>query len=246
MSLLEQTSGTLINTVTVLLGASLGLLLRGRLPERIIVTVMQAIGLVTLLIGVINALDLTRVSEPPGLILGLIALAVGGALGEWWRLDERLERLGDVLKRRFRGQGRFTEGFVAASLLFCIGPLTLVGSIQNGLAGDNSFLLLKSALDGFSAVGLAATFGFGVMFSVVVILLYQGGLSLGAGLFTGLIPDPYTDPNVLLVNGVGGLMIIGLGLTLLEIRRIHNASLLPALLLVVLLYQSYLLVAGAL
>src|SRR5690625_6576527 len=112
---------------------------------------MQAIGLVTLLIGVINALDLTRVSEPPGLILGLIALAVGGALGEWWRLDERLERLGDVLKRRFRGQGRFTEGLVAASLLFCIGPLTLVGSIQNGLARDNSFLLRKSALHGLVA-----------------------------------------------------------------------------------------------
>ncbi len=239
MNLLEQTSGTLINTATVLLGAGLGLLLRGRLPERIIATVMQAIGLVTLLIGIINALDLTRVTEPPGLILGLIALAVGGALGEWWQLEERLEGLGEQLRRRFRGQGRFTEGFVAASLLFCIGPLTLVGSIQNGLAGDNSFLLLKSALDGFSALGLAATFGFGVLFSAVIVLVYQGALSLSAGLLAGLIPDPYTDPNVLLVNGVGGLMIIGLGLTLLKITRIRNASLLPALLLVVLLNLLY-------
>ncbi len=237
MNILEQTSGTLINTATVLAGAALGLLLRGRLPERIVATVMQAIGLMTLLIGIINALDLTAVSEPPGLILGLIALAVGGALGEWWRLDDRLDRLGETLKKRFRGQGRFTEGFVAASLLFCIGPLTLVGSLQNGLVGDNSFLLLKSALDGFSAIGLAATFGFGVLFAGAVVFFYQGGLSLFAGLFAGLIPDPYTDPNVLLINGVGGLMIIGLGLTLLNITRIRNASLLPALLLVVLLYQ---------
>lgn len=237
MTLLEQTSGTLINTATVLLGGGLGLLLRGKLPDRIIRTVMQAIGLTTLLVGIINALDLTKVSEPPGLILGLVGLAVGGALGEWWRLDERLDSIGERLRKRFKGQGQFTEGFVAASLLFCIGPLTLVGSIQNGLAGDNSFLMLKSALDGFSAMGLAATFGFGVLFSAAVVFLYQGAISLSAGLLAGLIPDPYNDPNVLLINGVGGLMIVGLGLTLLNITKIRNASLLPALAVVVLIYQ---------
>lgn len=237
MTLLEQTSGTLINTATVLLGGGLGLLLRGKLPERIITTVMQAIGLTTLLVGIINALDLTRVTEPPGLIIGLVGLAVGGALGEWWRLDDRLGNVGERLRKRFRGQGQFTEGFVAASLLFCIGPLTLVGSIQNGLAGDNSFLMLKSALDGFSAMGLAATFGFGVLFSAAVVLLYQGAISIFAGLLAGLIPDPYTDPNVLLINGVGGLMIVGLGLTLLNITKIRNASMLPALAVVVLIYQ---------
>lgn len=237
MNLLEQTSGTLINTVTVLLGGGLGLLLRGKLPDRVILTVMQAIGLVVLLVGIINALDLTEVTEPPGLIIGLVGLALGGALGEWWRLDERLDSIGERLRKRFKGQGKFTEGFVAASLLFCIGPLAVVGSIQNGLAGDNSFLLLKSALDGFSAIGLAATFGFGVLFSAAVVLIYQGAITLSAGLLAGLIPDPYTDPNVLLINGVGGLMIVGLGLTLLNITRIRNASLLPALLLVVVIYQ---------
>ncbi len=237
MSFLEQTSGTWVNIATVLLGSSLGLLLRGRLPARIVTAVMQAIGLVTLFIGIANALDLTRVSQPPGIIVGLIALALGGALGEWLRLEEGLEALGRSLKQRFRGQGRFTEGFVAASLLFCVGPLTLLGSIQNGLAGDISFLLLKSALDGFASLALAATFGFGVIFSTVVIAAYQGGLSLGAGLLANLIPDPISDPRVLLMNGVGGLMIMGLGLALLEIKRLRVASLLPALPLVVVIYH---------
>jgi len=237
MSILEQTSGTLVNIGTVLLGSSLGLALRGRLPDRIVAVVMQAIGLVTVFIGIDNAFDLTRVADPPGIILGLMALAVGGALGEWWRLEEGLEALGEALKRRFRGRGRFTEGFVAASLLFCVGPLTLIGSIQNGLSGETSFLMLKSALDGFSALALATTFGFGVVFSVAVIAVYQGGLSLAAGLFTTLIPDPAHDPRVLLVNGVGGLLIVALGIGLLDIRRLRTASLLPSLALVVVFYQ---------
>lgn len=237
MTPFEQVSGTLWNVVTVLAGAGLGLLIRGRLPERIIVVVMQAIGLTTLLVGIMNALDLGEVSDPPGLIIGLVALALGGALGEWWRIEEGLENLGAWLNRRLRGQGRFTEGFVAASLLFCVGPLTLVGSIQNGLTGDNSFLILKATLDGLAALGLAATFGSGVLFSALTVLIYQGTLSLSAGLFANLIPDPYTDPRVLLVNGVGGLMIVGLGLNLLDIKRLRIASLLPALAVAVLLYQ---------
>jgi uncharacterized membrane protein YqgA involved in biofilm formation len=237
VSPVEQTSGTLWNVLIILAGSGLGLLLRGRLPERIIVVVMQAIGLTTLAVGILNSLDLGSVAEPPGLIIALVALAAGGALGEWWRIEEGLGKLGELLNRTLRGKGRFTEGFVAASLLFCVGPLALVGSIQNGLSGDDSFLLLKSALDGFSALGLAATFGFGVMFSALSVLVYQGTISLGAGLFANLIPDPYTDPRVLLVNGVGGLMIVGLSLGLLEIRQLRIGSLLPALPLAVLLYQ---------
>lgn len=236
MTVFDQLSGTLLNIVTVLVGSALGLLLRGRLPERFVTTTMQAIGLTTLFIGVSNAFDLNRVERPPGVILALMALALGGMLGELGRLEDRLEDFGDGLKRRFRGQGRFTEGFVASSLLFCVGPLTLIGSLQNGLAGDASFLVLKSVLDGFASLALATTFGFGVLFSAVVVALYQGTLSLGAGLLSGLVPDPASDPRVLLVNGVGGIMIVGLGLNLLELKRIRVASLLPALVLVIALY----------
>jgi uncharacterized protein len=234
---LEQVSGTLWNVVTVVAGTSLGLAVRGRLEERFVGVLMQAVGLVTVFIGLQNAADLTAVRSPPGLILGLVALASGAVLGEAWRLQARLDDLGAAIKRRVRGQGRFTEGFVAASLLFCVGPLTIVGSLQNGLVGDDSFLLLKATLDGIAAVALAATFGVGVLASALVVLVYQGTLSLGAGLIAGVLADPVSDPRVLLVNGVGGLMIVGLGITLLELRRLSIASMLPALLLVVVLYE---------
>ncbi len=236
MTLFDQTWGTLLNVATVVAGSLIGLGLRGRLPPRITTVVMQAIGLVTIYIGLTNSFDLGKIASPPGVLLALLALAVGGALGEWWRLEEGLEALGKNLKRRFRDTGRFTEGFVAASLLFCVGPLALLGSIQNGLTGEAGFLVLKSTLDGFSALALATSFGLGVMASVVVIIVYQGGLSLLAGLFANLIPDPASDPRVLLVNGVGGLMIVALGLGLLDIKRLRVASLLPALPLVVLFY----------
>lgn len=236
MSLFEQTWGTLFNVVTVLLGSAAGLALRGKLPQRITEAIMQAIGLVTVYIGLANAFDLSKVSEPPGVIVGLMALAIGAALGEWWRLEAAIEGLGEFLKKRLRGRGRFTEGFVAASLLFCVGPLALLGSIQNGLSGDAGFLLLKSALDGFSALALAATLGFGVAASALVVLVYQGGLSLAAGVFANLVPDPTTDPRVLLVNGVGGLIIVALGLGLLEVKRLKVAAMLPALPLAVLFY----------
>ncbi|MFU8887571.1 MAG: DUF554 domain-containing protein [Trueperaceae bacterium] len=237
MSPLDALSGTLVNTLTVLLGAGVGLVLRGRLPSRIGAVLLQAIGLVTLVIGITSAADLGRVAAPPGVVLGLVALAGGAALGEWWRLGDRLEGLGDALKRRVRGQGRFTEGFVAASLLFCVGPMTIVGSLQNGLVGDASLLLLKATLDGISSIALAATFGFGVLASALVVLLFQGGIALGASAVAAWLPDPAVDPRILLVNGVGGLMIVGLGITLLELRRVSVASMLPALPLVVVLYE---------
>ena len=237
MTPLEQTSGTLVNVLTVTLGAALGLLVRGRLPERIVAVVMQSLGLTTLFIGIANAFDLNAVTRPPGVIVGLLALAAGAALGEWWRLDDRLTGLGERLKERFRGEGSFTQGFVSASLLFCVGPLTLIGSIQNGLSGDPSFLLLKSALDGVAALALAASYGFGVIFSAVTVLLIQAPISLGAGGLAALVPDPATDPRVLLVNGVGGLMIMGLGIDLLGLKRLRIAAMLPALLLVLILYE---------
>ncbi|MEO0406297.1 MAG: DUF554 domain-containing protein [Cyanobacteria bacterium P01_A01_bin.135] len=233
-----QTSGTWINVFTVLIGTGLGLSLRDRLPEAMQRVITQGLGLITLLIGLEmgrSLLDL-QAGVVDGVIVGLLALVIGGMLGEWWQIEGRLERVGDWLKRRFRGQGRFTEGFVAASLLFCIGPLALIGSLNNGLTGDNTLLVIKAAMDGLASIALTSTFGMGVGFSALPILLYQGGLSLGAAQFAQVLPDPATSPAILTATGVGGLIIVGLGLTLLEVGKVRIASLLPALALAPLLY----------
>jgi uncharacterized membrane protein YqgA involved in biofilm formation len=169
-------------------------------------------------------------------VLGLLAVVGGGMIGEWWRLEERMDALGERLKTRFGGDSRFGEGFVAASLLFCVGPLTLIGSLENGLAGDATLLTVKSTLDGLSSIALAGAYGAGVGLAIPVILLYQGSVSLAAGALAGSLPDPAHDPRVLLATGVGGVLVIGLGINLLGLTRVRVASFLPALALAPLLH----------
>lgn len=238
LGLLAKLSGTLANAATVLLGTLLGFLLRGRLPERMGRIMVQGVGLTTLFIGLsmAGALGRAQGGAVDGVVLGLLALVLGGLMGEGLRLEEGLEALGERLKQAVRGGGSFTEGFVAASLLFCVGPMTLVGALQNGLTGDPHLLLLKATLDGLSAIALTASFGVGVGASVLVILLYQGGVALLAGVLAQALPDPAQDPRVLLVTGVGGLMILGIGINLLGLGRVRVASFLPALLLAPILF----------
>ncbi|WP_339096242.1 DUF554 domain-containing protein [Deinococcus sp. VB343] len=245
MGLLSQLSGTLINVAAVLLGTFIGLAVGGRLPERTQRTLLQTLSLVTLFIALDMATSLGKVSagQVPGVILALISLAVGVVLGEALGIEEGLTRLGDTLKRRFRGGGRFTEGFVAASLLFCIGPMTVIGGLQNGLTGDSSTYVLKSTLDAIAALALAGAYGVGVGFSALTILFVQGGISLAAGGFAaGLLggADPSilkTNPYVLLITGVGGLMIVGISWNLMlgglamEDKRVRVGSMMPGLLL---------------
>lgn len=245
MSLFTQLSGTFINVGAVLVGTLLGLLLGGRLPERTQRTLLQTLSLVTLFIALDMAGSLNRVSggAVPGVILALISLALGAVIGEALGIEEGLARLGDTLKRRFKGGGRFTEGFVAASLLFCIGPMTVVGGLQNGMTGDNATYILKSTLDGIAALALAGAYGIGVGFSAITVLLLQGGISLAAGGFAagllgGASPEILkTNPYVLLITGAGGLMIAGISWNLMlaglgwEDRRVRVGSMLPALLI---------------
>lgn len=228
-----KTSGTWINIATILLGTTVGLVLGGRLPLRMQQVITQALGLITLFVGLSLATSLNQGQAGPidGVILGLLVLVVGGLIGEWCQLEKALESIGDWLKTRFKGKGKFTEGFVAASLLFCIGPLALIGSLNNGLVGDNTLLTLKAAMDGLAAIALTSGYGMGVGFSALSILVYQGGISLAAGLLAQSLPDPTTSPLVMLVTGIGGLMIVGLSFNLLEIAKVRVASFLPALLL---------------
>ena len=238
LNLWDKTSGTWINIVTVLLGTVLGLLLHGTLPQRMQRIITQGLGLLTLFLGVTMAGSLLKVqvAHIDGLIIGLIAIVIGGLLGEWWQLETQLQSVGNWLKQTVKGGGNFTEGFVASSLLFCVGPMAILGSLNNGLAGNNTVLSIKAAMDGFAAIALSSSYGIGVAFSSIIILLYQGGLSIAAGIFAQSLPDPATTAPVLLSSGVGGLMIIGLGLNLLEVTQLSIAAFLPALILAPLLW----------
>ncbi len=238
LSFWAKTSGTWVNAAAVLLGSALGLFLHGRVPLKLRRTVVQGVGLTTVFIGFLMAGSIPKVKAGPvdGVILALLAMAAGGALGEALGLEEGIERLGEGIKRAVKGGGSFTEGFVTASVLFCVGPMTLIGALNNGLLGDPSLLLVKSALDGISSIALAASLGVGVAASVLVVLGYQLGLSLLAASLAAFVPDPAADPRVLLATGVGGLMVIGVGLNLLEAARIRVAAFLPALFLAPLLW----------
>jgi uncharacterized protein len=237
-------SGTLVNAAAVLIGTLIGLGLRGRMSGRMNATVLQALGLLVITIGIGMSGDANRVNQSlaPGVILALISLALGGVIGEALHIEEFLEGLGERLKRRVGGSGAFTLGFVTSSLLFCVGPLTIIGSIQNGLSGDSRALIIKSALDFIASIALSGAYGIGVGFSVLTVLILQGGIALGAGGFAALIPDPANDPRVLLVNGAGGVMILGTGVNLLlaglglEKYRVRVGALIPALPLAVIVY----------
>lgn len=216
-------SGTLLNAATVLVGGLLGTALGDRLPERIRENVVRGVGLFTLAMGAKFALETTNLLYPLGGIL------VGGALGALWGVDRRLNALGDSLQRRFAAPGgtsTVSEAFVTASIIFTVGPLTFLGSIENGLTGDASLLTIKSVLDGFTAIALAATLGWGVLLTIAVILVYQGGLALGASALAGLLGET----QLVEMSAVGGLLILGVGLKLLSIRDVKVADFLPAIL----------------
>lgn len=214
-------SGTLLNAVTVLIGGLAGTMLGDRLPERLRENVVRGVGLFTIAMGAKFAFDTTN------LLFMLGAMLIGGIIGALLSIDARLNALGEALQRRFARGSRSTvaEAFVTASIVFCVGPLTFLGSIRNGLSGDASLLSVKSVLDGFTAAALAASLGWGVLLTIPVILLYQGGLALGASLFVGLL----SDLQLREMSAVGGLLIIGVGLKLLAIRDVKVADYLPAI-----------------
>lgn len=230
-------TGTLINIVAVLIGGLIGIAFGSRLPERVQRTIIAGLGLFTAVIGIQMFLKTAN----PIVVLG--SLLVGGLLGEWWRIEDRLSNLGGYLERKFtkgeserisnpektNDQGsRFIRGFLTASLVFCVGPMTILGSIQDGLTGDYNLLAIKSVLDGFAALAFASTLGVGVIFSTIVILVYQGGISLLAAQAQALIsPDMMTE-----MTAVGGVLLLGLAISsLLELKPIRIGNFLPALLI---------------
>jgi uncharacterized protein len=226
--------GTLLNIFTVALGSALGLLIGNRISDKMQQSVMTGLGFVSFVVGVSNA----QLSGNP--VIPLLSLVFGVIIGELIGIDAALERFAGWLQTRTGAvqpadgdaadaRQRFITGFVTASLLFCVGPLTVVGSIQDGMGSASGYqqLVIKSALDGFAAMALASSLGIGVSFTVITILLVQGGLALAGRLLGEFMTTPMTNE----MTAVGGLMIIGLALILLDIKRPRIANFLPGLLL---------------
>jgi hypothetical protein len=238
--------GTLVNVTTILVGATLGVLVGHRLPQRTREVVTDALGLVTLLIAATTAMsvsdpalvDAVGSSAPILIVLG--SLVVGGVIGSLLGVESALERFGAWLRSRLlRGGGdrrdreRFVEGFVASSLLFCVGPLTILGSLSDGLGRGADQLFLKSALDGFAALAFAASFGWGVAASAVAVLAVQGSLTLAGVLLGDVLPDAH----VAALGATGALLLVGVAVGLLRLRQLPVGDLLPALVVAPLLTQ---------
>ena len=192
-----------------------------RLPDKVRQTVMQGLGLVTITVGLRMALDTANIL----IVMGSVLL--GGILGEWWQIEERLEAVGERLQERLHvgTASTLAQGFVTASLIFCVGPMTILGSIRDGLVGDYSLLAIKSLLDGFAALALASSLGIGVMLSAITVLVYQGSLSLLAS----LAQVAMTEAMITEMTATGGVIIMGIGLVLLDIKRVRVASYLPGI-----------------
>jgi uncharacterized membrane protein YqgA involved in biofilm formation len=219
-------TGTFINVAAILIGGTIGLFFGSRIPERFKNTVIAGMGIFTSALGLQMFLD----SENSLIVLG--ALIIGALIGEWIGIEDGLQALGQMLEKRFSrdsetgSSSKFVRGFMVSSLLFCIGPIAILGSIQDGLTGDYNLLAVKSTLDGFASIAFASTLGIGVLFSSLIILVYQGGVSLLANQLNAIV----TDPMMAEMSATGGVLLIGVGISnLLEIKKIRVGNFLPAL-----------------
>jgi uncharacterized membrane protein YqgA involved in biofilm formation len=222
--------GTIVNAVAVMVGSTIGSIIGKRFPDRIRRIVFQAIGLATLVIGMRMAFEVESI-----LVL-IFSLLLGGVAGELFKLHDRVTGAVDRLKSKFKSShAQFSEGLVTAFLIFCIGSMTIVGAIDEGLRGDHTLLFTKSVLDGFTSMALATTYGFGVFFSAIPLFLCQGGITLLAS----LSQEFFSPLMVAQLTAVGGAMIIGIGINLLDIKQIRIINLLPALVWVVIFTRVF-------
>ena len=218
-------TGTLLNIVTVFIGGVIGLIFGTRIPDKLKETVISGMGLFVAALG----LQMFLKTENPLIVLG--SLLIGTLLGEWWRIEDGLQNLAKLLEQRFSKEGedgsnKFVRGFLTASLLFCVGPLTILGSIQDGLRGDYNLLAVKSVLDGFASLAFTSTLGLGVLFSTIVILVYQGGISLLAGQLNAIVTPSMMNE----LTATGGVILFGIAISsLLELKKIRVGNMLPAL-----------------
>jgi len=224
--------GTLINTVTVLGGGVLGLVIGNRIPDRIRAIIVQVIGLTTLVIGLRDVIDTKNIVFP------LVGMVLGGILGELLRIEDRLANVGELLRRRFAKQSSessFVNGFVTATLLFCVGPLTILGAIEDASGKTPQLYIIKGTLDGFMTIIFTAVYGVGAIFSAISVFVVQGSLTT----FGTSLDSLLSDRMRLELFSAGGLAVIAIGINLLEIKKIRLGSLLPGLVVTPLLVRIF-------
>ncbi len=212
--------GTIVNTLAILIGSLIGLQLQKGVPDRFHQTMITAIGLVVIMIGIKGAL------KSDALLIVISSLMVGSLIGEWIDIESQLDKIGRWLESIFRKSGgNLAKGFVSASLIYCVGAMAIVGSLESGLSANHNTLFAKSILDGIASIILASTLGAGVMFSSISVLIYQGTITLCAELL-----KPFLTPEVVLqMSTVGGMLIMAIGLNLLEVKKIKVGNMLPAI-----------------
>jgi uncharacterized membrane protein YqgA involved in biofilm formation len=219
---------TLINALAIIAGSILGIMFKDKFPDKIKKIIFQAMGLSTVLIGIQMFFDGKNV------LIVIISLVIGGIAGELLNLETNFEKFIEFIKSKSNSKitsGKFSEGLITATLIFCIGSMAIVGSIDEGLRGNRTIILTKSILDGFMSIALASTYGIGVLFSFVFIILYQGSITLLAHFAQSL----FSPVLIAQMTACGGIMITGIGLNILEIRKINVLNLLPGLVVVVIL-----------
>jgi len=221
--------GTIVNAVAIIAGALLGSLLSG-IKENMRVTVMQGISLAVFILGI----QMGMASK--NFLLVIFSLVAGSILGEWWKIEEKLQTLGRWLESRVggkgRGRGSISTAFVTATLVYCVGAMAILGSLDSGLRNDHQVLFTKAMLDGFSAIIFASALGIGVIFSAVPVFLYQGAIALSASYINELVDKEMLLIIVNEITATGGIMIMAIAINLLELKRIRVANMLPALIVV--------------
>lgn len=219
--------GTIVNTLSIIVGSLIGLSFRGKIPEKYSQTIMHGIGLAVVLIGLKTALNTDAI------LIVIISFVIGSIIGELFSIEDRLDRLGNWIGQRFsKKDDGISKGFVSASLLYCVGAMAIVGAMESGLTGNHQTLFAKSVLDGVGSIIFASTLGIGVLFSAVSVFVYQGLITVAASSI-----KPFLLPEVVSqMSAVGGLLIFAIGLSLLEIKKIKIGNMLPAI-FIPLIYQ---------
>ena len=222
--------GTIVNAAAIIAASLLGILLRGRISHRYSTILFDGLAICIIVIGIINALKVEN------MLLVIGSVVVGSLLGQWMGIEDRLDRVSHRLEERFAAQddteGQFAKGFITSTLLFCVGSMAIVGSLQSGLAGDHSILFSKSALDGVTSVLLASTMGLGVLFSAIPLFLYQGIITLGSSFAKDLL----TPMAIADMSSVGGILIIGIGISMMNLKKIAIGNMLPSVFIPILYY----------